>query len=138
MALGSENPWSINFVQWMIRREEQEHVFGGLSKEKAFHAVNHLASLDIPQTSPATLGPASPFEVAEYHLANMEIPWILSGSVDVVSGLDKFWPAAIPGKTAVDVSRSHIPSFRETREARPNGGSQQVNLNRFINLAVQC
>jgi hypothetical protein len=48
VALSSENPWGIDLVQWMIRGEEQEHVLGSLSKEKAFHTVNHLAGLDIP------------------------------------------------------------------------------------------
>jgi hypothetical protein len=136
MTLGREYPWRINFVQWMIWREQQEHVFGGLSKEEAFHAVNHLAGLDIPQTSPAALGPASPLKVAQHHLANMQIPRILRSSVNVVSGLDEFWPASVPGQTTVNVPRSHVPPFWKTREARPDGRGQQVNLNCFIDFAI--
>jgi hypothetical protein len=84
MAFGVENPRRIDFVQWVIRSEKEKHVFGRFTQEEALHAIDHLASLDIPETCPSTLGPTASLEVTKNHFSNMQVPGVLCRSVDVI------------------------------------------------------
>jgi len=137
MAFGGKDPRSIDLIQWMLWCKQEKHVLCGFSKEETLHPIDHLTGLDISQTCPPAFRPATSLEVAKNHLANMQIPRVLSGAVDIVRRLDEFRSASIPRKATIDITSSDIPPFRKSREACPNCSGQKMDLYSFIHLAVE-